>query len=142
LFLDSGERLGGVDAAISAWTGALPANRAPHIVSFSATAGLKEVAPGSRHEADILVKEPNGDPVEIRWHIVGERPPGEASRPASYPACIVEAHGAELSFTAPEQPGAYRLYVHVLDGKGAAATANIPFLVRGQLDAGGSDGDR
>ena len=131
LFLDSGERLGGVDAAISAWTGRVPANRAPEIISLRVSAGLKEVAPGSQHTAELLVCDPDGDQVEIRWQIVGEQPPSGSPWPASYPACIVEARDTALAFTAPDEGGGYRLYVYALDGNGSAATANIPFFVTG-----------
>jgi hypothetical protein len=34
-----------------------------------------------------------------------------------------------LSVTAPTLPGQYRLLVYILDGKGHAGTANIPFRV-------------
>ena len=34
-----------------------------------------------------------------------------------------------LAFTAPVEPGAYRLFVEVHDGKGHAAYANLPFRV-------------
>jgi hypothetical protein len=132
LFLDSGERLGSGDAAIAAWTGTAPANRAPEIISFRASAGLKEVPPGSRHSAEIRYREPDGDPIEVRWEILSERPPNEASWPTSYPACIVEAQDSALAFIAPEERGAYRLYAYVRDGKGGAATANFPFFVSGK----------
>jgi hypothetical protein len=130
LFLHSGERLGGGDAAVRAWTGAAPANRAPEIILFHSSAALKEVPSGSRHCAEIRCREPDGDPLLIRWEILGERPPDSESWPTSYPLCIVEKEDGELTFTAPEEKGAYRLYAYVLDGKGGAATANAPFLVR------------
>jgi hypothetical protein len=34
-----------------------------------------------------------------------------------------------ITITAPSQSGQYRLLVYVLDGKGHAGTANIPFRV-------------
>jgi hypothetical protein len=34
-----------------------------------------------------------------------------------------------LNLTAPTVAGQYRLFVYVLDGKGHAGTANIPFRV-------------
>jgi hypothetical protein len=139
LFLDSGERVGGGDAVIAAWSGGPPANRAPEIVSFHASAGLKEVPPGSRHDAEVQYHDPDGDPVEIRWEILAERPAKDASWPARYPACIVQVKDGALVFTAPEEPGAYRLYVYVLDGEGGAATANLSFFVSGKTDAGAED---
>jgi hypothetical protein len=139
LFLHSGERLGGGDAVIAAWSGTPPANRAPEIVSFHASAGLKEVRPGSRQDAEVRYRERDGDPVEVRWEILAERPAKEASWPASYPACIVGVEEGALVFTAPEEQGAYRLYAYLFDGKGGAATANLPFFVSGKTDAGAED---
>ncbi len=137
LFLLSGERLGGGDAAVAAWSGTAPANRAPEIISFRCSAGLKAVLPGSRQSAEIRCREPDGDPVEIRWEILSERLPNEGSWPTSYPACVISAQGGALTFTAPEEPGAYRLYAYVLDGRGGAATANAPFFVSEKGSAGG-----
>jgi hypothetical protein len=34
-----------------------------------------------------------------------------------------------LNVTAPTTAGQYRLFVYVLDGKGHAGTANIPFRI-------------
>jgi hypothetical protein len=38
--------------------------------------------------------------------------------------------GKTLRFKAPEQEGAYRVFVFVTDGQGNGATANIPFFVK------------
>jgi len=43
---------------------------------------------------------------------------------------IEEGAAGKVTFTAPENQGAYRLFVVVLDGRGNAAAANIPFCVR------------
>ena len=41
------------------------------------------------------------------------------------PELIQEAHGGELTFTAPKATGAYRAFVFVVDGQGNGVTANI-----------------
>jgi len=51
-------------------------------------------------------------------------------RSTPMPELIKKAGESELTFSAPEQEGAYRVFVFVLDGQGNAATANVPFFVR------------
>jgi hypothetical protein len=46
------------------------------------------------------------------------------------PGLVQKTGEREIVFTAPEQEGAYRVFVFALDGRGNAATANIPFFVR------------
>jgi hypothetical protein len=43
---------------------------------------------------------------------------------------IAEPSGERVRVKAPQKPGIYRLHVWVKDGKGHAATANMPFEVR------------
>ncbi len=45
---------------------------------------------------------------------------------------ISDADIKDISFKSPEQPGPYRLIIYVLDEKGYAAHANLPFLVEDQ----------
>ena len=49
--------------------------------------------------------------------------------PDLLPDAIDTPDAAEITVTAPAQPGAYRLFVYVYDGQGHAAHANIPFYV-------------
>jgi hypothetical protein len=42
---------------------------------------------------------------------------------------IDQATAPRITLTAPRQPGAYRLFVYVFDGRGSAAHANVPFHV-------------
>lgn len=64
--------------------------------------------------------------------------PGTATSIGGDPEAVpaeVELHasldgGGHLRFTAPGQPGHYRLFVEVRDGRGHAAYANLPFRVQ------------
>lgn len=55
---------------------------------------------------------------------MGEKPS------APMPELIDKAAGPELTFWAPAQEGAFRLFVFIADGHGNGSTANLPFYVR------------
>ena len=44
----------------------------------------------------------------------------------------VRRGAGKIELRAPAEPGAYRLFVYVGDGRGAVAHANVPFLVVGR----------
>ena len=50
--------------------------------------------------------------------------------PESLEGAIVAAEGSSATVRAPDEPGAYRLFVYVHDGQGSAGHANIPFRVK------------
>jgi hypothetical protein len=50
--------------------------------------------------------------------------------PKAITGTIAEPSGARVAVKAPAKPGIYRLHVWVKDGKGHAATANMPFEVK------------
>ncbi len=136
MFLPSGERLGAVEVMTEAWTGKPPANRAPRIAKlvWDGQADPIEVRPGSSHKAKVAVEDPDGDPLTVRWEVRSEsmdrREGGDReSEPPPHPESIVEAVGKDFAFRAPTLTGPCRLFVFVYDGKGNAATANVPFLV-------------
>jgi hypothetical protein len=135
MFLPSGERLGTVDAMAFAWTDRWPANRAPELKAFTTSARESEIRPGSRFTARLDATDPDGDPLIVRWEIRSEstdrRLGGDReTEPPAHPECFVESKGLNATFQAPTQPGAYRVFAYLYDGKGGAACANAPFAVR------------
>jgi hypothetical protein len=135
MFLHSGERLGAVDAMTFGWTGKWPANRVPEIGRLESDVEQKEVAPGSLHTVKLEVKDPEGDPLTARWEVRSEssdrREGGDReAEPIAHPEAFVEARGTTFTFRAPSLQGGYRVFAYVYDGKGGAATANVPFYVR------------
>lgn len=134
MFLKSGEKLPSVDAVSRAWTGAWPANRCPRIESFTAP-GLAAVNPGQSIEVKLDAADPDGDPLALDWRIATEstdrKEGGDREHaPEEKPLAIEAAGDKAWKFEAPKEKGAYRLFLYVRDGKGAASAENIPFLVR------------
>jgi hypothetical protein len=130
---ETGDKLGPVDAMTFAWTGKYPEVRAPEITRFETSAARQEVAPSSKQSANCVAR---GD--SLTYHYEIRRDDTTRSRPDPGQVAPVSLAGhvpppgpsGDIAFTAPSQPGAYRLYVYIRDGKGAAATANVPFYVK------------
>lgn len=127
LFLPEGAWTETLEAMAEAWGGETAGgNRAPRVRSLSFDEGGLQ--------ARLEAFDPDGDVVSVRWRLFAEStalgkagdwepvPPerSEAIRQADARGCRIEG----LS------PGAYRLFAFVEDGRGAAAAANAPFLVR------------
>lgn len=140
MFLESGERTEAVNVMQYVWSGKWPANRAPRLqpltIDSKAAAENVTVAPGSEHAAIARAEDPEKDALRLEWQVLAEvAPAGYAGRgeqrSTPIPGLIgAAAEGGRVTFRAPEQEGAYRLFVFVRDGKGNGATANIPFQVR------------
>jgi hypothetical protein len=139
MFLESGERTESVNVMQYVWTGQWPANRAPRVEELAIDGKLADdnvyLKPGGRHTATLKVRDPEGDPLAIRWEIMPEVARGGYAgmgekRSQPMPGLVQKTGEREIVFTAPEQEGAYRVFVFALDGRGNAATANIPFFVR------------
>lgn len=139
MFLESGERTEAVNVMQYVWTGSWPANRAPRVADLRidgrAAADNVYVKPGTEHTAVLKAEDPDGDALTFRWEVVrevaraGYAGMGE-QRSKPMPELIVKPGEGRLVFKAPEQEGAYRVFVFVVDGKGNGSTANIPFFVR------------
>ncbi len=134
MLLPTGERTQAADELARLWSGRYPANRAPVVEGFSFDLAGQTVKPGATATVATVVKDPDGDPLAYQWEVrrevakrgyagEGEIKPGVVDGP------VAAMHDASVRFKVPTLPGAYRLYLTVRDGKGAAATANAPFAV-------------
>jgi hypothetical protein len=139
MFLESGERTEAVNVMQYVWSGKWPANRAPRVdnlvIDGKPAGDSVHVTPGSQHLATLRAEDPDGDGLTFQWEILAEVGRGGYAgrgegRSKPMPEVIKKAEGAQLTFTAPELDGAYRVFVFVRDGRGNGATANIPFFVQ------------
>lgn len=138
LFLPSGESTPAVDAMQYAWTGAWPANRAPSIrpLTLDGRVAIDSITlvPGKPYAAKVEARDADGDPLRYRWTVLHETTAtsigGDREDVPPEVALAVQDEGnGGMTFTAPDAPGTYRLFVEVHDGHGHAAYANLPFRV-------------
>jgi hypothetical protein len=139
IFTDQGEKTESVDVMHYIWNGAWPENRTPRLETATldgrtAYEGI-DLEAGATYEASTDASDPDGDPLTYRWMVMRESTDlghggDQESVPEQLENLIEDAAAAQVTLTAPEQPGAYRLFVYVYDGHRSAAHANIPFRVR------------
>ena len=135
MFLENGHPTETVDALHYLWNNRWPSNRAPTIDSIFLNDKTVEanimVKPGERCESLVWARSWDNDSLFYEWEIL----PGSInlsfggdyeSRPET-----LRKYGSTnpLSFIAPIEPGAYRIFVYVSNSHGKYATANIPFWV-------------
>jgi len=122
-----------IDVLQEKWSGRKPTNRAPGIQRIKGLpAGL--IAPNTSFVVQSAASDPEADTLTWKWAVLPERLTAHHTKKAPMPAeangAIVSATGNRAEVKAPSKPGGYRLYLWVDDGKGHAATANVPFTVR------------
>ncbi len=138
VFTADGRRTETVDVLQRIWTGAWPANRAPQLLSLrldgkAAADGVRVLA-GREYTAAVSAVDAEGDRLRFEWSMMREstatQSGGDAERtPEAFELASGDPFAAEIGLRAPAAPGAYRLFVYVGDGHGAAGHANLPFLV-------------
>ena len=138
MFLETGEETAPVDVMHYFWTGSWPANRCPRLEGAwldgkTANQNVRLKA-GQTYTAKTAASDPDQNPLTYRWEVMAESTErkigGDAeSKPAPVPGLIAAPAVSEISLQAPNQAGAYRLFVYAFDGHGHAAHANIPFYV-------------
>ncbi|WP_216820634.1 glycoside hydrolase family 2 TIM barrel-domain containing protein [Cnuella takakiae] len=136
VFTEKGEESEVVDVMQFLWSGNWPKNRAPHLYSFQldgkkATQNIYLKA-GTTYPVLAVVSDPDNDKLSYHWELLPEPTKvGEGGdhedRPKPVVGVFFKATGGQVTFKAPEQEGAYRLFVYVTDGNNNVATANIPF---------------
>lgn len=136
MFLPNGDKLGAVDSMTEVWSGHAPANLCPRIVSFQLL-GSDVLQSGETLKAALEVVDPEGSAVAVDWRVCTEAPEymtfGETWwQPLELGGIIAESSSTGAELVMPSAAGIYRLYVVASDGSGGAATANIPFQVKGE----------
>jgi hypothetical protein len=138
MFLPTGEATETVDVMHYLWNGEWPANRAPRLESATldgrtAYDGIYLEA-GRAYPARVVATDPDGDELTYLWEVREESRAAteggdDEEEPRLITGVIDRPTAAEITLTAPREPGAYRLFVYVFDGRGSAGHANIPFHV-------------
>lgn len=142
MFNESGEQTARIDELTRIWTGQYPANRAPlseaiFINNKQAVDNIYLKA-GQPATVKVHVSDPDGDELTHEWVLMKEvetRSQGGhfEAKPAELTLQIlnskVQADTVEMTFTAPDKAGEYRLFNYARDGKNKVGNANIPFMV-------------
>ena len=133
IFTHRGETTAVADALQEVWGGGAPANRAPGIAKMKGVPRMA-LAPGTRFEASAAAEDVDGDPLAWEWAVLpeskGHNPGARPPMPKAVADTILETSADTATVRAPAKPGVYRLHVWVRDGRGHAATANMPFEVK------------
>lgn len=139
LFTEAGEENEVVDVMQYLWSGKWPENRAPHLDSVRID-GKKVLdfiylRPGETYPVAVYATDPDNDKLTTRWELLPEstdlKSGGDReSRPTAVPGRVNNVAVDKAILTAPEEKGAYRLFLYVTDGNNNVATANIPFFVQ------------
>lgn len=141
LFTESGEATEAVDVLQHAWTGSWPENRAPQVESIRLDGKSYDedvvLAANQSVTASIVVRDPDGDGLRIRWELKPESEASQAGgdREAPVPNISgkIDDPGRATIRLGLDEPGHYRLFAYAYDDQGQAAHANVPFRVEASL---------
>lgn len=139
MFLADGSETEAIDVMHYIWNGEWPHNRAPAIDSMTLDSKTShdnvKLSVGEQYDVRLIASDPDGDSLEYRWEMMREsEATEEGGDKEEIPEVIAERiddpGNAYITVTAPDDPGAYRLFVYVYDGQGSAGHANVPFYVQ------------
>ncbi len=131
-----GLRTEAVDVLQTIWTGEAIQQPAPAIDAMYLDRARADesvrLRAGRHYPARVLAR--SDAPLLYRWEMREEsratQTGGDAEDvPPHSEGMVVARSDGRAHVVAPKQPGPYRLFVYVLDGRGAIAHANIPFFV-------------
>ena len=134
MLLPTGEWQQSAEVMAAVWGGARPdGNHAPRIAVLNFLQG-SSWPQGNAATARLRASDPDGDPLTVEWEVMAEQTvllkAGDAEPAlAKFPEAITKSSDESVTITGLA-PGQYRLYVTIRDGKGAAATGNLPFQVQ------------
>ncbi len=136
LFSEDGRHNEVTDVMKEVWSGEEVENRAPNVTAFYLE-GFDTVSPeldsGGTYVATVIAEDPEGDKLNYYWELYEESTATSTGGDAEVKPPLVttySSNGPTLSFTVPEEPGLYRLFVTVIDDvSGGDGHANIPVRV-------------
>lgn len=119
------------------WTGKKLSNAAPVVDSLNIGKYVRYrdivLKPGSVNQSWVTASDVDNDQLFYEWEIRPEAVyaayAGQGEKVPEPLKGLVSEKKAAISFTAPKEKGAYRLFVYVKDGQGHFSTANLPFYV-------------
>ena len=134
LLLPTGEWTESAEAMAQAWGGTTPgADRAPRITVLRLEPG-PVWAHGAPAHATLDADDPDGDAVAVEWHLMEEstdlKEAGDAEGVPPMHDDALRAADNRGVWIKELGPGNYRLFAYLRDGRGGAATVNMPFQVR------------
>jgi hypothetical protein len=127
MFLADGTATEAVDVMHYVWNGAWPENRSPQIENLFLDSRTSDgdvvLERGGRYEARVLANDSDGDSLTYRWVVMRESDASQVGGdreqiPDEISGLIEAADNGGAGIVAPEQAGAYRLFVYVYDGQG------------------------
>ena len=139
LFTENNEAMESIDVMHYFWNdNQWPSNRTPRIINatLEGKRAVENVHVNGGEEITFSyeTKDPDGDELTIRFEVMQEatdlQEGGDIEeRPEGYEDLLVSQKPGEVIFKSPNESGAYRAFLYVLDGNGHAGTVNIPFYV-------------
>ncbi len=140
VFLENGFETESVDVMHYLWNDNVwPENRTPQIKEFTldAKTAYESVVleKGKEYTANVKIYDFNNDSITYKWEVLAEstdlKDGGDyENRPKAIQIEVLNQQDGILKFISPED-GRYRLFIYANDGYKHSATANIPFLVKG-----------
>lgn len=136
MLLSDGTRLGCVDAMTELWSGKAPRNLCPTVSEIKGVPSGGKLEPGESFKVTLQAADPDRDRLEVEW-VLQQASAGNGSfgqheeQMPDVPRAIVAPKRLSARIRMPEEPGKYRLFAYVRDGKGGGAVVNVPLFVEG-----------
>jgi hypothetical protein len=133
MLLPDGTRLAAADEMTALWSGKPPTNRCPVIESLLLD-GRLQVPPNSVVRVRLLARDPEGDTLTVRWVLQADPASGKVGGdaeevPATFTGAVLGSNPQGAEVRLPAEPGRYRLFAYVYDGRGGGAVASLPLRV-------------
>jgi hypothetical protein len=139
MFTEDGSSTEAVDVMHYIWNNKWPDNRAPRVsrLAIDGKVGYDNIMlwQGKEYPAVVNAVDSDNDTLTYRWEVRAESQATEIGGdkeaiPPLIEGTISKNAGPEAIMKAPEESGAYRLFVYVSDGNNNMGHSNTPFYVK------------